>query len=249
MRPLRCSARVSSRIARRDTTMLPRRRSIFKIWNGCGMSISGPTSRTGRMSTCDAGKEGDGAAEVDGEAALDPAEDHALDAVAGLEFLLELVPRGFAARAVARQHRFARLNSRPGRHRPRPRRRPSIRPSGPAPRTRAARPGLRDFRPTSITAMSFSIAVTMPFTTLPSKVSFSPPRLSLSSAAKSSRVGNVVVAMRGVVFRNQIGPAAWPPPWRAFTCGPGQMHCRAEPIRARRPLAAVHAKKRVPVPA
>src|ERR687889_87000 len=49
MRPLRCSARVSSRIARRDTTMLPRRRSILRIWNGCGMSISGPTSRTGRI--------------------------------------------------------------------------------------------------------------------------------------------------------------------------------------------------------
>ena len=53
------------------------------------------------------GKEGHGAAKVDGEAALDAAEDHAVDAVAGLEFLLELVPRGFAARAVARQHRFA----------------------------------------------------------------------------------------------------------------------------------------------
>src|SRR6185369_1998524 len=53
------------------------------------------------------GQEGDGAAEIDGEAALDPAEDHALDAVAGRELALELVPRGFAARAVARQHRFA----------------------------------------------------------------------------------------------------------------------------------------------
>ena len=148
------------------------------------------------MSTWLPGQEGDGAAEIDREAALDPAEDHALDAVAGLEFLLELVPCGFAARAVARQHRFARPNSRPGRHRPRPRRRPPIRPSGPAPRTRAARPGLRDFKPTSITAMSFSIAVTMPLTTLPSKVSFSPPRLSLSMASKSSRVGKVVVAMR-----------------------------------------------------
>ena len=48
-----------------------------------------------------AGQEGHGAAEVDGEAALDPAEDHAVDAVAGFEFLLELVPGGFAAGAVA----------------------------------------------------------------------------------------------------------------------------------------------------
>ena len=53
------------------------------------------------------GKEGHGAAEVDGEAALHAAEDHAFDAVAGGEFLFELVPGGFAAGAVARQHRFA----------------------------------------------------------------------------------------------------------------------------------------------
>ena len=71
-----------------------------------------------------AGKEGDGAAEVDGEAALDPAEDHALDAVAGFEFLFELVPRGFAAGAVARQHRFAGGILDPVDDRPRPRRRP-----------------------------------------------------------------------------------------------------------------------------
>ena len=54
-----------------------------------------------------AGQEGHGAAEVDGEAALDPAEDHAVDAVAGFEFLFELVPGGFAAGAVAAEHRFA----------------------------------------------------------------------------------------------------------------------------------------------
>src|SRR5687768_12908525 len=53
------------------------------------------------------GKEGDGAAEVDGEAALDPAEDDPLDAVAGAELGLELVPGGLAAGAVARQHRLA----------------------------------------------------------------------------------------------------------------------------------------------
>src|ERR1041384_1393073 len=52
----RCSARLSSRTVRRDTTMLPRRRSIFRIWNGCGTPMSGPTSRTGRMSTCERGR-------------------------------------------------------------------------------------------------------------------------------------------------------------------------------------------------
>src|SRR5688572_4385281 len=39
-------------------------------------------------------KKGDGAAEVDGEAAFDPAEDDALDPLALFEFLLQLVPRG-----------------------------------------------------------------------------------------------------------------------------------------------------------
>jgi hypothetical protein len=85
--PERCSARVSSSTARRDTTMLPRRRSIFRIWKGCGTSISGVTSRTGRMSTC-AGQEGHGAVEIDGEATLHAAEDHAFNALAFAEFVL-----------------------------------------------------------------------------------------------------------------------------------------------------------------
>src|SRR3546814_10447753 len=54
-----------------------------------------------------AGQEGDGAVEVDGEAALDAAEDHTLDAAALGEFGFELVPCGFAAGAVTAQHRFA----------------------------------------------------------------------------------------------------------------------------------------------
>src|SRR4029079_9016937 len=62
---------------------------------------------------------------------------------------------------------------------------------------------------TSLTAMSCSIRVTVPFTTLPSKASFSPPRLSLRRAAKSSRVGNVVVAMSVCSPVTSIGPAAW----------------------------------------
>src|SRR6266480_5509550 len=44
---------VSSSTVRRETTMLPRRRSILRIWNGCGTFISGPTSRIGRISTCE----------------------------------------------------------------------------------------------------------------------------------------------------------------------------------------------------
>lgn len=53
------------------------------------------------------GQEGNGAVEVDGEAALDAAEDHAFDALAFAEFVFKLVPGGFAAGAVAAEHRFA----------------------------------------------------------------------------------------------------------------------------------------------
>ena len=54
-----------------------------------------------------AGQEGDSAVEVDGEPALDPAEDHALDALLLIELGFQRVPRGFAAGAVAGQHRLA----------------------------------------------------------------------------------------------------------------------------------------------
>ena len=53
---VRASARSSSRIERRETTMLPRGRSIFKMAKGCVMFINGPTSRTGRISTWLPGK-------------------------------------------------------------------------------------------------------------------------------------------------------------------------------------------------
>jgi hypothetical protein len=59
------------------------------------------------MSTWLPGQEGDGAGQVDGEAALHAAEDHALDARGAGELGLELVPGGFAAGTVARQHRLA----------------------------------------------------------------------------------------------------------------------------------------------
>jgi hypothetical protein len=38
---VRCSARVSSRMARRETTILPRRRSILRIWKGWGCPSAG----------------------------------------------------------------------------------------------------------------------------------------------------------------------------------------------------------------
>src|SRR5271163_4000186 len=92
----RCSARLSSSTARRDTTMLPRERSILRIWKGCGVPISGVMSRTVDLngavaflpgSQVDIRQEGHGAVEIDGETALDAAEDHAGDALIGGEAL------------------------------------------------------------------------------------------------------------------------------------------------------------------
>jgi hypothetical protein len=93
--------------ARRETTMLPRRRSILRIWNGCGMSHQRGDVAHGADIDLAARQEGHGAAEIDGEAALDAAEDDALDAGIFLEFGFELVPRGFAAGAVTREDGFA----------------------------------------------------------------------------------------------------------------------------------------------
>src|SRR6185312_1908243 len=97
----------------------------------------------------------------------------------------------------------------------------------------ATRPS--DFRPTSMTAMSFSIPVTVPFTTLPSKASFSPPRLSLRRAAKSSRVGNVVVAIRLLSLETSNSLAAPRHHGEAPACGPGCTNCRVRLIPMRRP--------------
>ena len=52
-------------------------------------------------------KERDRAVEIDGEAALDAAEDHAADAAAVVEGLFQSGPAFLAPRLVARQHGFA----------------------------------------------------------------------------------------------------------------------------------------------
>ena len=52
----RAEALVSSRTTRRDTTMLPRTLSIFKIWNGWEMPINGVMSLIGRISICEPGR-------------------------------------------------------------------------------------------------------------------------------------------------------------------------------------------------
>jgi hypothetical protein len=93
-------------IARRDTTMLPRRLSIFRIWNGCGMFISGVTSRTGRMSTW-----------LRGRNATAPSRSTVKPPLTRLKItpstrslssnFLQTDPAFFAAGLVARQHGFA----------------------------------------------------------------------------------------------------------------------------------------------
>ena len=89
--------------------MLPRERSILRIWKGCGV----PMQRRDVAHRADidlaARQEGDGAVEIDGEAALDAAEDDAGNALIGLEALLELGPGFLAAGLLARDLRLAVL--------------------------------------------------------------------------------------------------------------------------------------------
>ena len=113
-------------------------------------------------------QEGHGAAEVDGEAALHPAEDGALDRLVLVERLLEAGPALLAAGLLARQHRLAQrvLDAL------------EVDLDGVAdlelacrlPLTPNSFSGTRPsvFRPTSMMAMSFSIAMTVPLTTWPS---------------------------------------------------------------------------------
>ncbi len=85
-------------------------------------------------------QERHGAAQIDGEAALDATEDRALDALFLLVGLLQPVPGFFAAGHLAADDRLALASSRRCGGRPRPRRRP---------RCRALSPGLANsFRST-----------------------------------------------------------------------------------------------------
>ena len=87
--------------------MLPRRRSILRIWNGCGWFISGDDVADRPDVDLAARQERHRAVEIDGEAALDLVEDDALDLLVAVERLFQLAPAFLAARLVARQHRLA----------------------------------------------------------------------------------------------------------------------------------------------
>ena len=86
---------------------MPRRRSIFRIWNGCGDVHQRPDVAHRTNVDLAARQEGDRAVEVDGEAALDLVEDDPFDLLVLLERLLELDPALLAPRLVARDDRFA----------------------------------------------------------------------------------------------------------------------------------------------
>ena len=114
-----------------------------------------------------AGQEGHGAGKVDREAALDPAEDHAGHALAALNAVLELprLLRAWPSRGSAPPRRACLPCAR---HRPRRCRRVSWRRPGRASPNSFSGTRPSDFRPTSISAMSFSMAMTVPLTTVPS---------------------------------------------------------------------------------
>jgi hypothetical protein len=69
--------------------MLPRRLSIFRIWNGCVMFHQRGDVTHRADVHLRARQERNSAAEVDGEAALDAAKDHAVDALIVFERLLQ----------------------------------------------------------------------------------------------------------------------------------------------------------------
>ena len=98
---------VSSSTARRDTTMLPRARSILRIWNGCGVPISGPTSRTGRMSTWLPGRKATAPPRSTVKPPLTRPKIVPLTRWLLLERLFEQGPGFLAARLLARQDDLA----------------------------------------------------------------------------------------------------------------------------------------------
>ena len=164
----RSSARVSSSTARRETTILLRARSIFKIWNGCGFPIKGEISLTGRISTCDPGKNATAPSRSTIKPPLTRPNITPFTRSAALNFVsssaqdssrraFSLLRRTIPSRSSKRSTKISMLS-------------PTLI-SAAWPETenslRSTRPS--DFSPTSIVAASPSIATTVPFTTAPSK--------------------------------------------------------------------------------
>ena len=188
--------------------MLPRRRSILRIWKGCGMSISGPTSRTGRMSTWLPGRNATAPSRSTVKPPLTRPKmrpSTRLPSPNSLSSLSHAASRRARSRlSIASPSAFSMRSTNTSTSEP------TWRPCSSSLRMnslRSTRPSL--FRPTSMCAMPFSMAVTVPLTTRPSKPpSSAAPSCSSSIAAKSSRVGLAVVAMFSVVLRIVLLPAA-----------------------------------------
>ena len=89
--------------------MLPRARSILRIWNGCGVPISGPTSRTGRMSTWLPGRKATAPERSTVKPPLTRPKITPVTRWLSLNALLELGPGFLAPRLLARQHGLAVL--------------------------------------------------------------------------------------------------------------------------------------------
>ena len=172
--------------------MLPRRRSILRIWKGS--SLLSKRRDVAHRADVDlaARQERDRAAEIDREAALDPAEDRAVTLAVSLNACSSLFQLS-SRRAFSRDSSASPLLVRSARRRPRPLADLHL---GGWPGVENSLIGTRpsDLRPTSITASSFSIAITVPVTTEPSMRSRS-RRDSSSIAAKSSDEGMVSVAV------------------------------------------------------
>ena len=142
-----------------------------------------------------AGQEGHSTTKIDGETALDAAKDRRRQRGCQLQIRLREHPmrlRGGHGHGSALLRRSYFLRGRHKTSTSSPTFRSAFWP-GIANSRRATRPS--DFKPTSMTAWSLSIAVTVPFTTRPSKPPSAPPSDSSRSAAKSSRVGFGEVAI------------------------------------------------------
>ncbi len=87
--------------------MLPRRRSIFRIWNGCFMTHQRASVAHRADIDLRAGQERNGAAKIDGKAALDATEDGAFDALFLLVGFFQTIPGFLAAGLVTADRGFA----------------------------------------------------------------------------------------------------------------------------------------------
>src|SRR3954452_15842094 len=185
----RASARLSSSTARRDTTMLPRERSILRIWKGCGEPSSGVMSRTGRISTWLPGRNATAPLKSTVKPPLTRPKIVPVTRSLAWKFFSSCV-QASSRRAFSRDR-----DASPFLSSMRSRKTSTVSPtliSGAAPPTPNSLSGTRpsDLRPTSIKAKSFSIEMTWPLRTVPS----SPleweatPSASSSNAAKFSFV-------------------------------------------------------------